>query len=126
MSKTFQNPLPKHEPLPGAVVAQFRPYKDNLLGPYWFRVWREQGRVKKAYVRRTELSAVRAACGEHQSRRRAEAARRREFAKGLSDFSFTLRLLTRFERLPEGANDYDHVSEAELSRLERLTRMDLR
>lgn len=61
------------EPLPGSVCAQFircgnprcRCRSGKLHGPYYYRVWREGARVRKAYVKRPDLEAVRAACGEH-------------------------------------------------------------
>ena len=31
-------------------------------GPYYYRVWRDNGRVRKAYVKREDLAAVQAAC----------------------------------------------------------------
>lgn len=48
--------------LPGAVVAQYRTVKGRRYGPYWFRVWREEGRLRKEYVPAWDLERVRAAC----------------------------------------------------------------
>ena len=36
----------------------------RLHGPYAFRYWREAGRLRKAYVPRSQLAAVRAAIDE--------------------------------------------------------------
>lgn len=70
--------LPKPEPLPGAVCAQYvrcgRPgckcARGELHGPYWYRFWREKGRQHKAYVRPADLERVRAACEARRARRR--------------------------------------------------------
>ena len=36
----------------------------RLHGPYFYRFWREAGRLRKAYVPRSQLEAVRAAIDE--------------------------------------------------------------
>jgi hypothetical protein len=73
------NALPKT--LPGTVCAQLvrcgrpgcRCARGSLHGPYFYRLWREGGRVRKEYVRPADLERVRAQC---QARRQA----RRELA----------------------------------------------
>ena len=69
-----------HDPLPktlaGAVCIQWVPCgragcrcsRGQLHGPYYYRFWREGGRLRKEYVRLTELEEVRAQC---EARRRA-------------------------------------------------------
>lgn len=55
------------EPLPGAVVPQFircgkpscRCASGPRHGPYFYRVWREEGEVHKAYVKITQVATVR-------------------------------------------------------------------
>jgi hypothetical protein len=62
------NSLPKM--LPGAVCPQWvrcgrptcRCARGNLHGPYYYRFWREDGRLRKAYVKPAELERVRAQC----------------------------------------------------------------
>lgn len=71
--------------LPGAVCEQWKRCgksncrcasgnKEDLHGPYYYRFWREEGRLRKAYVPGEQLEEVRAACAryreERQSRRR--------------------------------------------------------
>jgi hypothetical protein len=73
-------PLPKS--LPGAVCAQWkrcgrrscRCSRGLLHGPYFFRFWREGGKLTKAYVRPDELEHVRAACRARQQQRHQLAA----------------------------------------------------
>jgi hypothetical protein len=60
--------LPKM--LPGVVLEQWkccgrprcRCTRGQLHGPYFYRFWREGGRLHKAYVRPADLEQVRAAC----------------------------------------------------------------
>ena len=48
-------------------------------GPYYYRVWRESGRVHKAYVRREDVTSVQAACDLYQKLvRDAEKRQRRK------------------------------------------------
>ena len=68
-------PLPKT--LPGVVCVQWvrcgrancRCARGQRHGPYYYRFWREGGRLRKAYVKAGELDQVRAACrARRQSR----------------------------------------------------------
>jgi hypothetical protein len=69
--------LPKM--LPGAVCVQWRRCgrpacrcaRGRPHGPYFYRFWREAGKLKKVYVRRADLEAVRSRC---EARRLARAA----------------------------------------------------
>jgi hypothetical protein len=69
--------LPKT--LPGAVCVQWRRCgrpacrcaSGRPHGPYYYRFWREGGKLKKAYVRRADLQEVRSRC---EARRLARAA----------------------------------------------------
>jgi hypothetical protein len=72
-SKT-PGPLPKT--LPGVVCAQRvrcgKPACRCAHGPghlAFYRFWREGGRLRKSYVRRTDLASVRAACAARQRER---------------------------------------------------------
>ena len=109
VSTTFTLPpvdlLPNCEPLPGAVVAQYRTRNDKRFGPYWFRVWRdEDGRQRKVYVPRSEVDAVRLACKVHKARgksakerARAWASWRRKDARAWRDFGFLLGCKVRLD-----------------------------
>jgi hypothetical protein len=67
-----QGALPKM--LPGTVHEQWvRCGRDNcrcsggqdrtqLHGPYYYRYWREDGRLRKEYIKRADLESVTAAC----------------------------------------------------------------
>ena len=69
--------LPK-PPLPGVVLPQWvrcgrqncRCARGTLHGPYHYRFWREDGRLRKAYVRPTELEQVLAQCEARRQARR--------------------------------------------------------
>jgi hypothetical protein len=67
--------LPKT--LPGVVCAQrvrcgrpnCRCAAGQLHGPYFYRFWREGGRLRKEYVRPADLQRVREACRARQQER---------------------------------------------------------
>ncbi len=91
-----QKPLPKM--LPGAVCQQWkrcgrhgcRCMTGALHGPYYYRFWREGGRLRKAYVKPADLDAVQAACVNERELRRA---RRVLLALGREDWQRLTRLL---------------------------------
>jgi hypothetical protein len=68
MRSKQRKPLPKM--LPGAVCRQWkrcgkrrcRCANGTLHGPYFYRFWREDGRLRKAYVKPADLAAVQEAC----------------------------------------------------------------
>src|SRR5262245_40164378 len=72
--------LPKT--LPGAVCLQWvrcgrrncRCARRRLHGPYFYRFWREGGRLRKAYVRPADLGQVVLQCRQHRLLRRELAA----------------------------------------------------
>jgi hypothetical protein len=80
---TAESPDPLPKILPGVVRPQWvrcgrpgcRCARGQLHGPYFCRLWREGGRLRKAYVRPADLAAVRASC---EARRRL----RRELGAG--------------------------------------------
>jgi hypothetical protein len=64
--------------LPGAVCRQWKRCGKAgckcscgaLHGPYFYRFWREDGRLRKAYVKSADVQAVRAACDDYRERQR--------------------------------------------------------
>ena len=88
------------EPLPGAVVTQYhrcgkpscRCTAGELHGPYHYRVWREDGQRRKAYVRASEVEETRAACVAWHVRHRAEAGLRKVAKKRME------RLIRKYAR----------------------------
>jgi hypothetical protein len=73
--------LPKT--LPGAVCVQWvrcgrpgcRCSRGQPHGPYYYRFWREGGRLRKVYVRPADLEEVRAQCeARRQARRELQRA----------------------------------------------------
>ena len=99
------NPLPKNpgssawdirDELPGVVLAQ--PVRcgkptcrcasgnpDDRHGPYHYRFWREDGRLRKAYVRPEDLAATRAACERRRTRECEESRSSRLVRAALQD-----------------------------------------
>ena len=96
------DPLPKTAPeapgeLPGVVLLQRvrcgKPtcrcasgQPDDLHGPYPYRFWRERGKLRKAYVRQSELETTQRACAARQHAERERRARSRALDALLSDF----------------------------------------
>jgi len=87
-------PLPNS--LPGAVVAQYRERGDKRYGPYYFRVWREGGRLRKVYVKQTDVEAVRAACQRHRDEQRERRENRIELRDLLRRYKATCREVERW------------------------------
>ncbi len=93
-------PLPKM--LPGAVCAQWkrcgkprcRCASGQLHGPYFYRFWREDGRLRKAYVKPADLAVVRAACDSERELLRAGRLAR---ALGRQDWQRLVALLREME-----------------------------
>ena len=99
MSKS-PNPLPKT--LPGVVLPQMvrcgKPSckcasrdEDDLHGPYYYRFWREDGRLQKEYVPLDQVDAVRAACQRRQRRENARRDRQRRWMNTFRQFTEILR-----------------------------------
>jgi hypothetical protein len=70
--------------LPGAVCTQWvrcsragcRCARGQLHGPYFYRFWRERGRLRKQYVKRVDVEQVRAQCQARRQERQELAAAR--------------------------------------------------
>lgn len=58
----------------------------DLHGPYYYRFWREGGRLRKAYVPRSRIADTRAACARRQDRERRQREARRELRSELARF----------------------------------------
>ncbi len=73
-----QKSLPKM--LPGSVCVQWKRCGRSgckcmtgaLHGPYYYRFWREDGRLCKAYVKRSDVQVIRAACAAEREDRRQQ------------------------------------------------------
>ncbi len=77
----------RDDELPGVVLPQYvrcgKPScrcsrREDLHGPYFYRFYREGGRLHKRYVPRSRLEEVRAACHRRQQRELEERLRRVE------------------------------------------------
>jgi hypothetical protein len=96
-----RDPLPKT--LPGAVCAQkvkcgrpnCRCAKGELHGPYWYRFFRQGGRLVKEYVRQADAPGVRAAC---ERRREEERQLRDLLARGVGRWRRLLSAVREVER----------------------------
>ena len=65
-----QKPLPNLSELTGSVCVQWRKSGDKLR-PYYYRFWREGGRLRKQYVKLKDAEKVAAACVTNRRERKA-------------------------------------------------------
>ena len=76
-------------------------------GPYYYRVWREGGRVRKEYVKSDNAAAVRAACENYKAlsqQLRDLRQQREQIAHRLqSEWRKTQRLLRQSDKSKPGA-----------------------
>ncbi len=99
--------MPKREarktlPKTGSVCMQWvrcgrpncRCARGELHGPYYYRFWREDGRLRKAYIKQADLAAVRAAC---EAERQFLRAGRLAHALGQQDWRRLIALLREVE-----------------------------
>lgn len=82
----------------GAVCVQYRDYKGKRLGPYYFLMWRERGKLRKRYIKRGDVEAVRAACAAHRDERRRRESHA-EVMRWIRDFNRTFRETERLLKL---------------------------
>jgi len=86
-----RKPLPKV--LPGWVCEQFVGQGTKLSGPYWYRLWRDGGRLHKAYVGPEDLEETRAACGRWQELQRGIRRERRQVRESVIELRRMKRIL---------------------------------
>lgn len=91
METKTEKALPNIVPLAGAVCAQYVRRGQALCGPYWYRFWREGGRLRKAYVRPDELESVRDRCRACQAQRAQALAQRRRAEDAMRELRKLLR-----------------------------------
>jgi len=93
--------------LPGCVCEQWtrcgkagcRCARGELHGPYYCRMWREQGRLRKSYVPAADVERVRAQCERERMRKRRERRKRQASWSQLRELRTLLREAERlFQR----------------------------
>lgn len=85
--------------LSGAVCAQWvkcgkpgcKCARGERHGPYYYRFWRENGRLRKAYVKPGDLEAVKAACDRRRELDREEREDQRWATEVLREYRDLLR-----------------------------------
>jgi hypothetical protein len=102
--KNTAKTLPKT--LPGVVLVQWircgrrncRCAGGKKHGPYFYRYWRQDGRLCKTYVPRDEVEAVRSQCRARQEAQREERRFEREAMEYLRRVRLQLREVERHGR----------------------------
>lgn len=116
------NSLPNSGHLPGAICKQFVRRGDKQWGPYWYRFWREDGRLRKSYVRPGDLEGALASIQARRSSKLARAASLKRTAQRLSsiqsEVSDAMRYIEMLEEALEAANLADKLATQGLTRAE--------
>lgn len=73
--------------LPGVVCVQYVT-RGKKQYAYYARFWRERGRLRKQYVRKADVEAVRAACAARQAAERERRERRGTIPFGISKYEW--------------------------------------
>lgn len=72
----------------GTVIEQWRERNGKRYGPYYFLMWREDGRLHKRYLKREEADAVRASCEKRRAIEREHRERGNEPYLGISEYEW--------------------------------------
>jgi hypothetical protein len=108
MPPPTKKPESLHKTLPGTVCIQYvtcghrncRCAGGNLHGPYHYRFWRENGKVRKTYVKPTELEVVRKQCAARQKLRL-------QFHQGFTDWRMLRDSVRELEPDDQSCNSED-------------------
>jgi len=84
LRETLQN-IPAE--LPGVVCEQ-SVQRGNKRHVYYARFWREDGRLRKQYVRKADIEAVRASCAARQAAERERRERHGKIPLGISRYEW--------------------------------------
>lgn len=90
--------------LPGAVIGERKRCgkpscrcasrrQEDLHGPYFYRYFRQNGRLRKEYVPKDRVDQVREACMRHRENQRAHRERKRRFLEQAKTVDETLRTI---------------------------------
>lgn len=101
-----QNPLPNM--LPGWVCKQYVRRGSKLCGPYWYRLYREQGRLRKTYVRSSELEDTMAACARWREQMRLVTQHKSEARESGKDFCSGVEFIRSVEAMLARARSENH------------------
>ncbi len=85
--------LPK---IRGTVCAQWRVYKGKRLGPYYFLFWREDGKLRKRYVKRADVAATIAACAAYREEKREQRTSHAELMRWIRGYNRTCKEMERW------------------------------
>src|SRR5437588_12930137 len=72
----------------GTVVQQWRERKGKRYGPYYCLMWCEGGRLRKRYLKRDEMDAVRASCEKRRAIERERRERGNKPYPGISEYEW--------------------------------------
>src|SRR5438874_7577915 len=106
-------PTSTHQPrlthLRGHVQSFFVKYDGHKLGPYYVRVWQQNGRRRKAYVPADMVEKVRAACDRHRNLCRRQRDQMAKLNNTIGNLNFLNRISKKanlIEELPPPEQDH--------------------
>lgn len=105
--------------LPGTVHAQYRRRGSKVYGPYYFRFWREHGKLRKTYIGRRLLDETKARCNVRQERRRERLAHLRDLRDGSRETRQIIREIRNFGEMFALLDILEHKDEDQLTPLQR-------
>lgn len=101
-AKEEQPPTINQQPptLKGWVTTQHQFYNGKKLGPYYFRRWKENGKLHKQYIKPSEVEKVRAQCAAHRAERNYQQSLNKDFRLFRGNWTFYTRIVERCHKRP--------------------------
>lgn len=111
--------------LPGTVHAQYRRRGSKVYGPYWFRFWREGGRLRKEYLAGFRIDEARTLCNARQKRRTERLASQMKLRTQNREGRAIMRELKQFDQVFSLLNiletkDEDQLTDLQWKRVRRV------
>ncbi len=114
------------ETLKGWVTSFYVRYGTKKLGPYYARTWKQNGKLKREYIKFEELEEVKAACQRHRERRQQLAKITRTYSQVAANLNFLFRMLKRSKRRKPRTDENHHLALLESQGLQVTTAPPIR
>ena len=96
---TAHEPQPTNaQPLKGWISTFFVRNKGRRFGPYHVRVWKENGKTHKRYIKPNELETIRASCQAHRQMKKEGREITREFNRQTANLNWCYRMCKRADK----------------------------
>jgi len=111
MNQAAQQTSNPATPVRGWLTTFFIPYKGKMLGPYYARSWKVNGKLKREYIKAADAERVRKACEEHRAFRKRGVQIARDFNNTTGNINWLQRMAKRRDKGQLRPEDYDHVEQ---------------